>query len=246
MERTLADARRWVAHGTHVCRDAIASLDEASFAQTCLLPGWTRKHLVAHLAANGDAVRNLATWAATGVPTPMYSSPAQRSSDIEAGSQYAGSALTAWFDRSAQGLQEAWDGLSASAWQAPVVTAQGRTVPASETPWMRAREVLVHAVDLGTGVTFADLPSDFLEALGDDITTKRGAAPMADSPVVEICPTDATGVCWTLPGSDLSTPITVAGPLAACTAYLAGRGDAGLTANRDGERTPIPSLAAWL
>ena len=111
---------------------------------------------------------------------------------------------------------------------------------------MRAREVLVHAVDLGTGVTFADLPSDFLEALGDDITTKRGAAPMADSPVVEICPTDATDVCWTLPGSDPSTPITVAGPLAACTAYLAGRGDAGLTASRDGERTPIPSLAAWL
>ncbi len=246
MQRTLADARRWVAHGTQVCREAIASLDEGAFAEASLLPGWTRKHLVAHLAANGDAVRNLATWAATGVPTPMYSSPAQRASDIEAGSQYAGSALAAWFDRSAQDLHTAWDALPESAWAAPVVTAQGRTVAASETPWMRAREVMVHAIDLGTGVTFADLPADFLEALGDDITGKRAATPMADSPAIEIRPTDATGVCWTLPGSDATTPITVAGPLAACTAYLAGRGDAGLTASRDGEPTPIPSLAAWL
>ena len=32
---------------------------------------------------------------------------------------------------------------------AEVVTAQGRTVPATEIPWLRAREVYVHVVDLG-------------------------------------------------------------------------------------------------
>ena len=45
---------------------------------------------------------------------------------------------------------------------------------AAETPWMRSREVMVHAVDLATGLTFADLPEDFLAALRADITVKRG------------------------------------------------------------------------
>ena len=80
MGRTLDDARRWASFGTQVCRDAILTLDEDTFAEPSLLPGWTRKHLVAHLAANAEAVRNLATWAATGVPTPMYSSLEQRAS----------------------------------------------------------------------------------------------------------------------------------------------------------------------
>ena len=250
MTRTLADARRWAEHGTQVCRAAIDSLDEDAFAQPSLLPGWTRKHLVAHLAANGEAVRNLATWAATGVPTPMYSSLEQRAADIEAGSHCAGSELAAWFASTAAALLAAWEGLSEAAWQAPVVTAQGRTVPASETPWMRTREVMVHAVDLGTGVTFDDLPADFLLALGEDIVGKRAAAPMVGSPDIQVCPTaagaDADGVCWMLPGTEPGTPITVTGPLAACTAYLAGRGDASLTASRDEHTTPIPSLAAWL
>lgn len=57
----------------------------------------------------------------------------------------------------------------AQPWQAEVVTAQGRAVPAAETPWMRSREMLVHAVDLGTGLAFADLPDAFLAALRADI-----------------------------------------------------------------------------
>lgn len=246
MARTLADARRWAEHGTGVCRDTLGSLAEADFAGPSLLPGWTRKHLVAHLAANADAVGNLATWAATGIPTPMYSSPEQRAADIEAGSRLAGSALLEWFERSAGDLHRAWDALDESAWAASVVTAQGRTVPASESPWMRAREVMVHAIDLGTGVTFADLPADFLTALGDDIAAKRSGVSMAGHPDVLVRPTDAEGLAWNLPGADPGRPVTVTGPLAACTAYLAGRGVEGLTATRDGEATPIPSLPAWL
>jgi maleylpyruvate isomerase len=44
------------------------------------------------------------------------------------------------------------------------------------TPWMRAREVFVHAVDLDVGITFADLPVDFTAALRADIRAKRMAA----------------------------------------------------------------------
>ena len=107
-------------------------------------------------------------------------------------------------------------------------------------------EGTIHAVDLGTGVTFADLPADFLEALCDDIVAKRATAPIAGSPDIDICPTDLEGLSWKLPGSEATAPITVTGPLAACTAYLAGRGDSHLGASRDDHTTTIPSLAAWL
>ncbi|WP_371572951.1 hypothetical protein [Streptomyces sp. NBC_01314] len=65
--------------------------------------------------------------------------------------------------------------LTEEQWRAPVVTAQGRTVPASEVPWMRTREVMVHAVDLDTGIQFADLPEEFLAELRHDIVGQRGS-----------------------------------------------------------------------
>lgn len=44
-----------------------------------------------------------------------------------------------------------WRDLPDANWTHEVRTAQGRTVPASETVWMRTREVWVHAVDLDNG-----------------------------------------------------------------------------------------------
>lgn len=79
------------------------------------------------------------------------------------------------------------DRLTDEHWAAEVMTAQGRTVAASETQWMRAREVCVHAVDLDLDldldVGFADLPADFLRALIDDILAKRGDVEPVDGPV---------------------------------------------------------------
>ncbi|TGZ12556.1 hypothetical protein DV517_66400 [Streptomyces sp. S816] len=65
-----------------------------------------------------------------------------------------------WLTGSAERLADGLDRLTEEHWRHEAVTAQGRTVPATELPWMRAREVCVHAVDRSTGVvTFADLPS---------------------------------------------------------------------------------------
>ena len=209
MSRSLEQSLAWVGEGTELCRKAIAGLDEASYGAPSLLAGWTRKHLVAHLAANAEAIGRLVSWARTGEENQMYSSPEQRNADIEAGAKLSGKELTAWFDRSARELAAAMEALPASAWQAEVVTAQGRTVPATGTPWMRSREVMVHAIDLGTGLTFADLPEDFLAALREDITSKRGTENVPD----------------------------VRGNEADVTAYLAGRPSSGVT-TPDGAPAP--------
>jgi maleylpyruvate isomerase len=183
MARTLEDALGWSELGAKLVHEGLAGLHETGFDEATVLPGWSRRHVTAHLAANGDAVGNLVHWAASGEPTPMYSSPEQRAADIEKGSTRTGDELRAWFDDSAARLSEAMTALTPAQWSTEVVTAQGRTVPASETPWMRAREVMVHAVDLGTGTTFADLPSDFLEALCADVVAKRGEVPAVDGPL---------------------------------------------------------------
>ncbi|MEU6099952.1 maleylpyruvate isomerase N-terminal domain-containing protein [Streptomyces flaveolus] len=186
MTRTAADAREWARTGTELLLDAVAGLDEAGFRAPCVLPGWTRGHLVAHVAANADALGNLVHWAATGERTPMYASPEERAVGIAKGPALSAGELRSWPAASARRLTEGLGRLTDEQWHREVVTAQGRTVPATEIPWMRAREVCVHAVDLGTGITFADLPSGFLTALSDEIRAKRGLTVLPDGPLPEV------------------------------------------------------------
>jgi maleylpyruvate isomerase len=171
----------WIAEGTALCRTALVDLDGPS-----LLPGWTRKHVAAHLSLNAEAIGNLVHWARTGEERRMYASPEQRGADIEAGALRPADELLTWFDESAQMLAAAMAALTDEQWQTRVLSAQGKEIPATETPWMRSREVMIHAVDLGTGVTFADLPPDFLEALCADIRAKRGDVPEVTGPLADV------------------------------------------------------------
>ncbi|RBQ19059.1 maleylpyruvate isomerase [Spongiactinospora rosea] len=231
MRRTFEDALVWSAAGTRLFSGAVAGWGEEQYRAPSSLPGWTRKHLVAHVAANADALGNLVRWAATGEETPMYSSAGQRAADIVAGAGKPAAELAAWLCESADRLAAGTAGLGPAQWNAMVVTAQGRTVPATEIVWLRSREVCVHAVDLAADVTFADLPIGFLVALADDIVVRRGDA---SGPAVVLAAAD-TGDRWELPGHGVATRVT--GPLAEVAAYLAGRPHALTTA---------PELPAWL
>ena len=163
-----------MSEGTILFLGALATLGDNDWAHPSGLPGWTRRHLVAHVAANADAIGNLVRWAASGVESPMYTSATARAEGIARGDELSPSELQSWATRSACELEAQMAGLDPKRWTSLVVTAQGRTVPASQTPWMRSREVAVHSVDLATGVSFADLPDDFLSALHADIQSKRG------------------------------------------------------------------------
>ncbi|MGW8634416.1 maleylpyruvate isomerase family mycothiol-dependent enzyme [Streptomyces sp. NPDC055793] len=232
MPRTFDQALEWTGLGTRLLTGAAdAALDEPS-----ALPGWTRGHVVAHVAANADALGNLVHWAATGEETPMYASPEDRAAGIEEGALLPAAGLRVWLRDSARRLETAMDALGAEQWRAPVVTAQGRTVPVTELPWMRSREVCVHAVDLDTGVSFADLPAGFLTALCEDVVGKRAAGP---GPALLLTASDADAR-WELPGA--GAPVEVTGALAGLTAYLAGRAHT-LTTPRGG---PVPALGPWL
>jgi maleylpyruvate isomerase len=153
--------------------ETLNSIPDAELDAPSALPQWTRRHVVAHVHYNAEALRRLAHWAATGDETPMYSSVEQRAAEIESGSQLEAAHLRSLVAQSAAGLSEDLDALSPDAWLHPVVTAQGRTVPATEIMWMRTREVAVHAVDLGAGASFADFGDDLVSQLLVDVVRRR-------------------------------------------------------------------------
>jgi maleylpyruvate isomerase len=159
-----------------------------------------------------------------------------RDAGIEAGATRPAAELRAWAVQAAETLDARLAELDERQWGSQVRTAQGRTVPAEEIPWMRAREVMIHAVDLGAGVGFDDLPADFLAALIGDIAAKRSG----DGPALTLTATGNGGM-WAVPGSGDPTPVT--GSLAGLAAYLSGRRSDGVTGPGGG---PAPELPRWL
>lgn len=79
----------WAAKGTAAFEAAVHWLTDSGLTMPSYLPGWSRAHVVAHVARNADALVNLLTWARTGVETPMYASGDQRAREIEEGARRA-------------------------------------------------------------------------------------------------------------------------------------------------------------
>lgn len=199
--RSLADTRRWVADGTALFLGAVAGLSDAQVGEPSGLPGWTVGQVIGHVAANADALGNLADWARTGVSKPMYASPEAREATIAQARAMSAVEVVSWFTASAEALNAKLDDLSGDQWSVLVMSRKGE-VAASEIPWMRAREVCVHAVDLGLNVSFEDLPGDFLEALVWDICGARGldSDQLPDGPIAEVAAW-LTGRPHTLPNA---------------------------------------------
>lgn len=200
-----------------------------------LLPGWDRRHVVAHVGLNARALGRLVHWARTGVETPMYSSTVARNAEIDESAALSPAALRELHRAEAVALAVAWQGLPADRWDAPVRTAQGRTVPVSITPWMRVREVWLHAVDLASDGRFEDFPADLVDRLLVDITTWWTRSGAADE--LTLAPTDRV-----VPGLAVSGPLTVTGTAAQLARWAAGRGGDEVTSST-GEPVVAPR---WL
>jgi maleylpyruvate isomerase len=230
-------AREWSDQGTAVILDRAARFDDAAFAAPSGLPGWTRAHVLAHLAANAEALHRLTRWAATGEPSPMYASREQRDADIESGAGLPPARIRDWLGEAAALLDGGMDALSAREWGNPVATSRGATVPATEIVWMRAREVWIHAADLADGVDFQDFPAGLCAELVADVTGARSAS--HDGPELLLRSTDS-GDAWPVTGS--GPAVTVSGTRADLARWVTGRGARGLDPG-DG---PLPGLGAWL
>ncbi|MBC3844287.1 maleylpyruvate isomerase family mycothiol-dependent enzyme [Streptacidiphilus sp. 4-A2] len=125
------------------------------------LPGWTRGHLLAHLARNADGMVNLLTGARIGTPIAMYSSLQERDDGIEAGAKRPLPEQLADLRDSAARLAEAADAMPDHAWGVEVPHRLG-VFPAAYVPVKRTQEIHYHLVDLALDCTPAEWPADFV------------------------------------------------------------------------------------
>lgn len=221
---------RWWADGELTVAGFVDRLTDDELAEASALPGWSRAHVVAHLARNADALVNLLSWARTGVETPMYPSRAVRDADIDATAGLSPAALRGDYIAACDRLARAVEAMPADAWTATVRNGQGVDVPASAIPWMRAKEVWVHGVDLGAGLTFADLPAGFCAALVDEVLALFAARGQAPGVTIVASDVDRT---WGEGGP------RIGGPVAAVAAWLTRSDASGLPGD-------VPAPPAWL
>lgn len=238
--------------GTEFLDSAVDALPDDALRAPSALPGWSRAHVVAHVARNAEALTRLATWARTGVETPMYADREQRAAEIESSARAPAETLRAELTRTARALDAAVAALDDESWRAPVRSALGRAIPAAEVPWMRIREVWLHAVDLDAGAALTDLPPEVVDALLDDVTGTLSARD--GCPAARLAPTDRERT-WTLgqdsdsdsdsdagAGSD-SGAVEVRGEAAYVMGWLVGRSD---TAELTAVGGALPAVPRWL
>lgn len=220
-----------VRHGTAFWSRKVNELADEELDGPSLLPGWTRRHLIAHVGYNARALTRLVQWANTGVETPMYASPEARNEEIAYGATLPPHALRHLDEHASVSLDVEWRDTPEEAWHHEVRTAQGRMVPLTETVWMRTREVWLHAVDLDNGARISDIPRQVLARMLGDITG-AWAAKGAD-PGLRIQVSDAPELGEIGAGAGQETATIVRGTLPAVAQWASGRGGQHLEAGAD-------------
>lgn len=239
----------WMGAGTEFVGRLVDGLPDDALRGPSALPGWSRAHVVAHLARNAEALVRLTAWARTGVETPMYPSRAQRDADIESAAEYPAARLRTELLATADALDAAFAGLSDTAWRAPVRSALDRPITAADVPWMRVREVWLHAVDLDAGARFEDIPDPVIDALLDDVSAWSSAQPGCPTALLVATDRDRN---WPLgrvearpePEVQAPAPTEVHGTAAALLGWLTGRTDGAALVVPSGASLPV--LPAWL
>ncbi|MEX6506797.1 maleylpyruvate isomerase N-terminal domain-containing protein [Jiella sp. M17.18] len=221
----------WARLGTAYFARLLNDLPDADLAGPSLVPGWTRRHVVADVGYHARALTRLTEWAADGVPRPMYASRAAQREEIASGATLPARALRGLFRHAAVHLDVEWRDLNGPAWDAPLTLPDGRRITARDTAWLRARRIWLRAVDLGTGGSLLDAPREMVDRM-----LAEAIAAWDDVPVA-LQPTDRPPAAPPRPGN-----ATVSGRAADLVRWLAGRGAHRLTCDRPLPRPPMPDL----
>ena len=218
--------------------ESASGLSDEQLREPSLLPGWTRGHVLTHLARNADGFTNLLIWAQTGVETPMYPSAQAREADIEAGASRSGDELKADAKLSAKSLADKARELDEEAWLAEVRAIRGPAAPAWSWLGRRLFEVDVHHVDLGARYRPADWPDWFVADELYRVCGQLAANPETPAAVLS----DAVSGRQYFLRTDGDPDPTVTGPGYALLAWLIQRGcDGELSVDPDGSLPDIPS-----
>lgn len=231
---------RQLSTATDALVDGIGGLTDAGVGRPSLLPGWTRGHVLTHLARNAEGGTRLLGWARTGVASYEYESVAARAEAIEDGAGRRAVVLLADVSAASAAFAEAAAVMPADAWQHMVTWTTGQRTPAGQIVESRLAEVLIHHVDLDAGFGPGHWPPVFVhEMLGVTVSALNERSLAAQPARLRAAD---TGYGYQL-GGDAADAVQISGTEADLLAWLLGRSDATrLTQNRPGPLPPVPSI----
>jgi maleylpyruvate isomerase len=219
---------------------AIGGLSGADVRAPSSLPGWTRGHVLTHLARNAEGGTRLLGWARTGVPSYEYASVAARAAAIEQGAGRPAAVLIADVCSTSDEFFAAADAMPTQAWQRTVRWTTGHETDAALIVPMRLGEVLVHHVDLDIGYRPQDWPAVFVgDYLDRAVAGLRGHPDWPGTVRME-----ASDTCRVYEvGDRTSAPRVITGPEYALLAWLLRRSDGSdLSREGNGRLPEVPPL----
>lgn len=222
----------------------LAGLDAERWTDTdmrasSVLPGWTRGHVLTHIARNADGIATTLAGALRGEVVPRYAGGREsRDADIEAGAERGAVQLIVDVRDAAERLDRVFGAVAdASGWD---LTTE-RDHPAHSWLDARWREVEIHRADLRGNYGAADWPASFVGYLLPELAAEAGSR--AGTPLrIEVAPEDSTttdlaGTVWT---TGTAAGLAVRGPDWALLAWLTGR-----PSLAEGRLSTMPDLAPW-
>jgi maleylpyruvate isomerase len=228
----LADNLVLLAHETRLLVGTAEALDNETIRAASLCEGWSRAHVLSHIARNADGLGNLVSWAITGTPVAMYESPQAREADIAAGSTRSAQEIITDVTESAARFASAAKGLAGPPEHVEVEMRAGRRVLGGQLPTLRLLEVVFHHVDLSAGYTFADADPGFVRrAIGNAVERMKASG---QAPAVSLH--GDGGDAWSMGAGTQK----VTGTNAALLLWLA-RGDGAGVSGDDA----LPELPPW-
>jgi maleylpyruvate isomerase len=220
-------------------------LDDDAMHAPSSLPGWTRGHVLTHLARNADGLSNLLAWAVTGERREMYPSREHRNADIEAGAPRPAAEITNDLKAASERFAQEAAKLTPDHWRTQIERRPNQPYSAAHVPWWRYEEVLIHHVDLDAGYSPAHWPADF-SGTRLDMTVEWFNSPLNDAAVqaFRIYTEDTARMLGVRCDPTLKDPLLVRGPERALLAWLVGResGDDLVVEPFDA----LPVLSAWM
>lgn len=194
--------------------DTVRGLDELAAPSLCV--GWSRGHVLAHIARNADGIEALVRAAVDGSGEFMYASNEQRDADIEAGSSRALPEQLADLESTAVAVNAALGRLGPEHAELRLDrTPGGMQIRAGNLVAMRLREVVYHHIDLLAGFGFVDLDDALLDRfLAVELGVRR-----ADGEPLTVRTDD--GQEWVLGEATGARRRTVTGSRPAVLAWLA-------------------------
>jgi maleylpyruvate isomerase len=224
----------------HKAADVVASqagkLTEEDVTAPSALPGWTRGHVLAHIAGISNAMARQLEYASRGETVELYDGGQEgRTKAIGMAAGHTLAQHRADLDSALERALRAFDALDATGWQVPISYRGGVVLDGGSALW---RELVIHASDLNTGLgpetwsrTFCEQLFGFLAARVPE-GQKFVLQPLGLPPV-----TIGTG----------NRSTVISGMLTDIAAWLAGREPTlgSLRASAAADGVDLPELLAW-